>query len=94
MSQKFRLKNTDKTKNDFLEEIQQNELMIRKHEKLCTSLNYIEQFLILASSITAYISICIFASLIGIPIELASSAIGLKIWAITARIKQQKSIIA
>ena len=52
MSQKFRLKNVDETRNYFLEEIKQNELMSRKHEKVCTTINYIEHFLILASTIT------------------------------------------
>ena len=31
MSQEFRLKNIDKTRNYFLEEIDQNELTSRKH---------------------------------------------------------------
>ena len=31
MSQEFRLKNINVTKNHFLEEIEQNELMSRKH---------------------------------------------------------------
>ena len=32
----FRLKHTDKTRNYFLEEINQNELMSKKHQKICT----------------------------------------------------------
>ena len=51
--------------------------MNRKHEKLCGTLNYIEQSLILASTITGYISA--FVSLLGIPIDITSSTIGLKI---------------
>ena len=39
MSQEFRLKNTDETRNYFFEEIKQNELMSRKHKKVCTTLN-------------------------------------------------------
>ena len=42
----------DETRNYFLEEIKQNELMSRKHKKVCATLNYIELFLILASTIT------------------------------------------
>ena len=45
ISQEFRLKNIDETKSYFLEEIQQNELMSKKHKKVCTTLNYIEYFL-------------------------------------------------
>ena len=86
MSQEFRLKNINETRHYFLEEIEQNELMSRKHKKVDATLNYIEHFLILASSI-------IFASLPGIPIGVTSSAIGLKICAISSGIKKYKSII-
>ena len=33
VSQKFRLKNIDETRNYFLKEIKQNELMSKKHKK-------------------------------------------------------------
>ena len=52
MSQELRLKNIDETRNHFLEEIMQIELMSRKHEKVCTTLNYTELFFILDSTIT------------------------------------------
>ena len=67
--QEFRLKNIDKTRNYLIEEINRNELVSRKHKKICTTLN------------------SAFASLIGIPIGITSSTIGLKICAITAGIK-------
>ena len=86
ISQEFRLKNIDETRNYLIEEINQNELMSKKHKKVCTTLNYIEHFLILASTITGCVSISAFASLIGIPIGITSSAIGLKICAKTAGI--------
>ena len=63
--------------------------MSEKHKKVCTTLNYIEHFLILASTITG----CIFFSLAGIPIGITSSVIGLKMCAIAAGIKRYKSII-
>ena len=47
----------------------------------------------LASTITGCASISVFASLVGISILIMSSAIGLKFFAITARIKKYKSII-
>ena len=62
MSQEFRLKNIDETRNYFLEEIKQNELMSRKHKGLCIILNYIKHFFILALTITGCISISDFAS--------------------------------
>ena len=35
ISQEYRLKNIDKTRNYFVEEIEQNELMSKKHKKIC-----------------------------------------------------------
>ena len=67
--------------------------MNRKHKKVCTTLSYIEHSLILASTITGCISISAFSCLISIPIGITSSAIGLKICAITAGIKKYNSII-
>ena len=87
--QEFELRSIDETRNYFLEEIKQNELMSKNHKKVCTTLNYIENFLILASTITGCISISTFASLLGIPIGITSSEIVL----ITAGIKKYKSII-
>ena len=84
MNQKFRLKNIDETRNCLLEEIKQNALMSWRHKKVFTTLNYIEHSLILASTITRCISISAFASLLDIAIGITSSAIELKIWAITA----------
>ena len=67
--------------------------MSKKHKKVCKSLNYVTHFLILGSTITGYVSISAFASLVDIPIGITSSAIGLKICGITAGIKKYKSII-
>ena len=44
--EEFRLKNMDETRNYFLEEVKQNELMSKNHKKICATLNYIEHFLI------------------------------------------------
>ena len=60
----------------------------KKHKKVCTDLNYIEYLLILASTVTGCVSISTFASLVGIPIGIASSAVGLKIFAIASGIKK------
>ena len=51
---------------------------------MLTTLNHFVQFLIL---------VWVFASLVGIPIGITSSVIGLKICVITAGIKKYKSII-
>ena len=68
ISQEFRSKNIDETRNYFLEEIEQNEWISRKDKKVCAFLNYIEHFLILVSAITECISISAFTYLLGIPI--------------------------
>ena len=93
ISQEFRLKNIDATRNYLIEEINQNELMSKKHKKISRVLNYIEHLLILISTVTGCASISAFASLVGIPIEITNSAIGLKIFVITAGIEKYKSII-
>ena len=62
--------------------------MNKKHQKICTTLNYIEHFLILASTITGCVSIPAFSSSVGIPVEITSSGIGLKICAIDVGIKK------
>ena len=67
--------------------------MSTKQKDVCTTVNYIENFLILGSTTTGRVSISTFASLAGIPIGITSSAIRLKICATTAAIKKYKSII-
>ena len=52
ISQEFRFKNIDETRNYLIVEINRNELMSKKHKQVCTTLNYIEHFLILGSTIT------------------------------------------
>ena len=75
-SQEFRLNNTDETRNYFIKEINQNELMSKKHKNVCRVLNYIEHLLISISAIPGCISISAF--LIGSSIGITSSAVGLK----------------
>ena len=62
--------------------------MNKKHQKICTTLNYIEHFLILASTITGCVSISAFSSSVGIPVEITISGIVLKICAIDVGIKK------
>ena len=81
-----------KQKNYFVEEIDQNELMSKKHKKVCMTLNYVEDLLVFASAIARYILISAFASLAAIQIAITSSTLGLKIFAITAAIKKYKSL--
>ena len=55
ISQEFRLKYIDETRNNVTEEINRNELISKKHKKVCTTLNCIELFVILGSTITGFI---------------------------------------
>ena len=62
--------------------------MSRKHKNVCRVLNYIEHLLILIYTVPGCISISAFASLVDIPIEITISAVGSKIWVITAGIQK------
>ena len=56
ISQEFRLKNIDETRNYFIKEINQNEPMSKNYKKISTVLNYIEHILILVSTVTGCVS--------------------------------------
>ena len=86
ISQEFRLKDIDETRNYFLDEINQNELMNKKYKKVYRVSNYIEYLLILTSTVTGCVSISTFVSLVVILIGIGSSAIGLKTCVLTAEI--------
>ena len=68
-------------------------MISRKHKRVYATLNYIEHFLTLSSTITGFISISSFASLFGIRIRITSSAVELKLCAIASGFKKYKSII-
>ena len=67
--------------------------MSEKYKKACKYLNYVEHLLILVLTVTGCVSISAFASLVVIPAGVSSSAVEIKIYAITAGIKKYKSII-
>ena len=81
---RIRLRKNDETRNYPFEEIKHNDLMNEKYKKTCKYLNYVEHLLILASTITRCVSISAFASLVCFPVGITSSAVGIKICAITA----------
>ena len=85
----FRLNKVDETRNYFIEETKQRNLMSRKAQKM----DNIKQLVILLSAITECVSTSSFTSLVGIPVDIPSSALRLKICAITSGIEQYKSII-
>ena len=93
ISQEFRRKNIYETRNYSIQDINQNKLLSKKHKKGCGTINYIENLLILGSTITGCVSVSSLDCLVVIPIEITSSAIWLKICAIAAAIKKYKSLI-
>ena len=82
-------KNTDKIIYNYL----RIKVMSEYHKTTCKYLSYVEPLLILASTVTGCVSIYAFASLIEANVVIASSAVGIKICAITAGIKKCKPII-
>ena len=93
ISQEFKLKNIDETRNCSIGEINKNELMSKKHNIVYSVLNYAEHLFIFITLVTGCLFISAFASLFGIYVRITSSAIGLKISVIAAGIKKCKSII-
>ena len=84
------MKKIDETRNYFIEQIKQNEFISKKHKKICKILSCTEDLLILASKVTGCVSNYAFASLAGIPVDIASSAITMKICVINAGIMKKK----
>ena len=64
--------------------------MSKKHKKVCTTLIYIEHFVILGFAVTGSISISDLSPLVVFPVGITSSALGFKICAVTAGIKKYK----
>ena len=69
-------------RNYFIKEINQNDLTSKKHKNVC-----------IASAVNICVAISVFASLVGFPVRIVSSAVGLNIYAINAGIKNHQSII-
>ena len=90
---KLRLKKKTETRNYLLEEIKHIDLMSEKYKNTCKYLNYVEYLLISVSTVTDCVSISALASLVCVAVGITSSAVGIKIYAITAGIKKYKSVI-
>ena len=56
-------------------------------------LNYTKHFIVFISDVSGNVSISAFASLVSVPVGIASSAVGLKICAITHSHKKWKDIL-
>ena len=78
------MKKIDEIRNYVTEETNHDELMSKNHKIFCRALNYIDHSLLGIPAITGCVSISVFAPLFSIPIVITSSAIGFKIFVITA----------
>ena len=67
--------------------------MSEKYKKTSKYINYAGHLLILASANTGCFSISVFVSLFCVPVGITSSAVGIKIFAFFAGIKESNSII-
>ena len=64
MNQEFRLNKINQIINYLIEEINQNDLISKKHKKVCRVLNYIEHWLIVIATINRcffYFCFCFFS---------------------------------
>ena len=68
-------------------------MLSEKYKETCKYLNYVENLLILVSTVTGCVSISVFASLACVSVGITSSAIGIELSPTTAGAKKYKSII-
>ena len=92
-SLEFILRKIDETRNYLLDGIKHNDLMSKRYKKAYKYLNYVENLLILASTVTGCVSVSAFASSVCVPVGITIFTVGINICAIVAGIKNHKSII-
>ena len=89
----FRLKRVDQTINCLLVEIKHNNLMREMYKIVCRASNYFKHFLIFISAVSGFVLISEFTSLLSVPVDIASSAVGMKNCAVPEKIKKYQSLI-
>ena len=62
--------------------------MSEKHKKVCRAMNYLEHFIVFVSVVIGCVSNSAFGSLVGVPVGIISSTVGLEIHEITAGFKK------
>ena len=65
----------NETRNYLLEEMKYNELMNKKHNKVCRALNDLEHFLIAISAVSGCVSTFAVASLVGVPLGIITNPV-------------------
>ena len=71
---KFRLDEISKIENYFHEEINQRKSCSKKLSKYVAAFDYIDKILIVLSATTGGVSICLFTSVVGAPVGIASAS--------------------
>ena len=79
------MKKIDEIRNYLIQKINRNELMSKKHKKSLQSFELYWSLTCCNFYNTGCVSVSPFSSLVGVPIEITSCTIGLKICVITAR---------
>ena len=85
---KFRLYEIKKIENYFINEINERKSCSKKLSKYVTAFDYIDKILIILSATTGRVSIISFASIIGVPVGIASASFTLIFSLITRIIKK------
>ena len=89
---KFRLDEISKIENYFIEEINQRKSCSKKLSKYVAAFDYIDKVLIVLSATTNWVSICLFTSVVGAPVGIASASFTLTSSLTTGILKKVLSI--
>ena len=76
-NQQFRLNKINETKDYFIAEIKERELMSKRLSKYIACCDYFDKFLIVLSAASGSVSIASFATVIGTPVGIASAGLSL-----------------
>ena len=91
-SPEFRLRKINETRNYLSDEVK-HDIMSEKCQNTCIYSNYVQHLLILVSHVTGSVSVSAIASLVSILVGITRFELGIKIFVITAGIKNYKWII-
>ena len=89
---KFRLDEISKIENYFIEEINQRKSCSKKLSKYVAAFDYIDKVLIVLSATTGGVFICLFTSIVGAPVGIASASFTLTFSLATEIVKKLLSI--
>ena len=74
-SQQFRLNKVNETKDYFIADIKERELMSKRLSKYISSFEYLDKSFIVLSATSGSVSIASFATVIGTPVGIASASL-------------------